>query len=371
MFLHKINVLHVVLTLNVGGLERFLLEFVAHLPEEIHSHIACIEKKGALVRHLGDFPVFELNKPKGIHISCAYRIAKLIRENGIDLVHTHNPAPHFYGSFAGAICRVPVLHTKHGRNNPDDRGEGFLARISNLMTDLIVPVSNDAAALCLSRQNVNPAKVVRIYNGIDVSRFKHNNGRRKRLREFGIGNGCIVAGMVARICEDKDHKTLIESIKGLALPREKFHLLIIGDGSLRLEMERLAESLGVDKYMTFTGMRDDVPELLSELDMCILSSHTEGHSITLLEAMAAGLPCIATAVGGNPEVVEDGVTGFLVPHENPQSLAQKILFLAQDADMARTMGNAGRRRVAELFDIRQTASRYVECYRSLVARKEA
>jgi glycosyltransferase involved in cell wall biosynthesis len=362
------NILNVVLTLNVGGLERFLMEFVANLPKDIQPSVVCLEKKGALGGKFGDVPVIELNKPPGVHISVANQLAKIIRRIKVDIIHTHNPAPHFYGSLAGFLTRTPVIHTKHGRNRPDDRGELALARISNRLTDFIVPVSDDAADLCVTLQHADPSKIRRIYNGIDLNRFGQRAIRKEKLLSLGIPDGCVTAGMVARICEDKDHETLVNSLEYIDCGPSKFRLLIIGDGPLRGKMESLVATRGVGEYVVFTGMRDDIPALLSELDFCILSTNTEGHSITLLEAMAASLPCIATAVGGNPEVVDDGVTGFLVPHKDPQALAGKIICLAKNTELMRSMGDAGRRRAEALFDIRETVVRYVECYRSLVGR---
>jgi len=359
------NVLQVVLTLNIGGLERFLLEFVSNLPKDIQSTIVCLEKKGALGGKFGDVPVIELNKPPGIHLSVAYQLAKIIRGQKIDIVHTHNPAPHFYGSLAGFLTRTPVLHTKHGRNRPEDHGELALAKISNRLTDIIVAVSDDAADLCAVLEHADRSKIRRIYNGIDLARFAGRVTRKERLLRLGVPDGCVTAGMVGRICKDKDHETLIKSLDYIDCGPSNFRLLIIGDGPLRGEIESLVASRGVGEYVIFTGMRDDIPALLSELDFCILSTNTEGHSITLLEAMAAGLPCIATAVGGNPEVVEDGVTGFLVPHRNPQALAEKISFMVLNSESARVMGEAGRKRVKERFNILQTVKQYMDLYQTL------
>jgi glycosyltransferase involved in cell wall biosynthesis len=358
------NVLQVVLTLDIGGLERFLMEFVINLPTDIRPSVVCLEKKGALGGRFGDVPVFELNKSPGVHLSTVYQLAKIIRRHKIDIVHTHNPAPHFYGSLAGFLTRTPVIHTKHGRNRPDDRGELALTKISNRLTDFIVPVSNNAADLCVTLQHADRSKIRRIYNGIDLTRFFRRASRKEKLLALGIPDGCTTAGMVARICEDKDHETLINSLKYINCGPRNFRLLIIGDGPLREKMQFLVASLGVGEYVFFTGMRDDIPELLSELDFCILSTNTEGHSITLLEAMAAKLPCIATGVGGNSEVIEDGVTGFLVPHRNPKALAEKIRFIILNPEAAKIMGEAGRTRVKERFNIQETVKQYIDLYQS-------
>lgn len=363
------NVLQVVLTLNIGGLERFLMEFVANLPKDIRPTVVCLEKKGALGGKFGDVPVIELNKPKGLHLSFAYQLARIIRCLKIDIIHTHNQAPHFYGSLAGFLTRIPVIHTKHGRNRPEDRGELVLAKISNRLTDFIVPVSDDAADLCVTLQHADRSKIRRIYNGIDLTRFGQRASRKEKLSALGIPEGCVTAGMVARICEDKDHTTLIKALDYIDCGPSNFRLLIIGDGSLREKMQSLVASRGVGEYVVFTGMRDDIPDLLSELDFCILSTNTEGHSITLLEAMAARLPCIATAVGGNPEVIEDGITGFLVPHRNPQALAEKIMFMIHNPESVKAMGEASRKRAEELFAIRQTVKGYVDLYQTLYEEK--
>ena len=176
-------------------------------------------------------------------------------------------------------------------------------------------------------------------------------------------------GIVARLSAEKDHQTLLSACKLLADHSSGFHLEIIGDGPLRGTLEKTVRTLGLDKHVSFAGMRHDVPELLRQLDIFVLSSTTEGISLTLLEAMATTLPVVATNVGGNPEVIIDGETGFIVPPQNPGVMANKLLLLINDVNLRRQMGNKGRERVVAQFSIKETALKYEKLYREVLNKR--
>ncbi len=355
-----IRVLHIVLGLQVGGLEKFVLDLIDKYPPDIKPVIVCLEGRGELGKQYDHLSIHELQRVPGISLKVIRQLVSLIKSHKIDIVHTHNPAPHFYGSMAGLLTGCPVIHTKHGRNYPTEFKKVWLNKISSYLSNKIVAVSQNAADVCLEVENIPSKKVSVILNGIDTNIFHQMGSDAEKTRGF------VRIGIVARLSAEKDHQTLLNACKMLAVQTTGFHLDIIGDGPLRGTLEKTVRSLGLDTYVSFSGMRHDVPELLRQLDIFVLSSTTEGISLTLLEAMATELPIVATNVGGNPEVVIDGETGYLVPSQNPEEMARKLLLLINDRDIRRQMGEKARERVITNFSIMETAKKYEDLYRSIL-----
>lgn len=355
-----INVLHIVLGLQVGGLEKFVLDLIDKYPPGIKPFIVCLEGKGELGQQYDHLGIIELCKGPGISLKIIRQLVTLTRYLEIDIIHTHNPSPHFYGALAGFLTRRPVIHTKHGRNYPADNKKVWLNKISSFLTEKIIAVSQNAADICLDVEKIPATKVSVILNGIDTNLFRPADIESENAR------GSVRIGIVARLSAEKDHQTLLNACKLLVTQTNGFHLEIIGDGPLRDTLEKAVRAHGLDMYVSFSGMRHDVPDLLRQLDIFVLSSTTEGISLTLLEAMATELPVIATKVGGNPEVVIDGVTGFLVPPQNPDEMAKKLLLLINDKNLRRQFGEKGRMRVIAQFSIKETARKYEKLYYSVL-----
>lgn len=361
-----IKVLHIVLGLQVGGLERFLMVLIRNMSSDIFPQILCLQEKGLLGASFDKTPIHELRKRPEIQISCIARVTDFVRQNKIDIIHTHNPSPHFYGALAGFLSGVPVVHTKHGRNYPSQRKKIILNRVASYFTKIVVPVSMDAADVCLKIERIDSRKVYPIINGIDLRDFQSRKKQRVLLQKLGVPDASKIIGIVARLSPEKDHATLLHACKSLADYGYNFRLIVIGDGPMRASLIDLSKKLGIKDIVIFAGIRQDISELLSELDVFVLSSTTEGLSMTLLEAMASSLPVVATNVGGNPEVVLESKTGFLVPPRTPQAISEKIRILLDDMELAHAMGRAGRERVLNHFNIESTARKYEEIYRKLV-----
>jgi sugar transferase (PEP-CTERM/EpsH1 system associated) len=354
-----IKVLHVVLGLQVGGLEKFVIDLINGYAADVQSFVVCLEDEGELAASCNSAGLYALHKKPGISPGVIKQIYTLARELRIDLIHTHNPSPHLHGAFAGLLAGIPVVHTKHGRNQALGARKIILYRLSALLTRKVVAVSQSADDECISLEGIPAGKVLVIRNGIAVSSFTPS-ARPAEPADM------VTIGIVARLAQEKDHLTLLRACKLLSDRQTPFRLVIIGDGSLRGELELAASDLNLSGQVEFAGVRHDIPDQLQRLDIFALSSTTEGISLTLLEAMASGLPVVATDVGGNPEVVVDGTTGFIVPPANPEAMAEKLELLIQDRSLRERMGAAGRKRVEEHFDIRQTARQYEELYREVL-----
>jgi glycosyltransferase involved in cell wall biosynthesis len=254
-----------------------------------------------------------------------------------------------------------MVHTKHGQNYPQRRWLVLKNRIASYLSDRVVAVSGDSAHIACTVERAPARKVLVIRNGVDLVEFPERP-RRRANRGFRAIN---VAGLNGA----KGQADLLRAVRAVVDVEPSFRLDFVGDGPLRNELTSLRDELGLAEHVRFLGLRDDVREQLAAADAFVLASVSEGLSISLLEAMAAGLPTIATRVGGNPEVVVHGRTGLLVPPRSPASLAEALLELIRDPERARHMGQAGRRRAEESFDVRRVVNTYEELYLSILAKK--
>lgn len=363
---------HVVLGLNVGGLERVVLRLIERTPRDRFTPVVCaLQEPGALASELERMgvPIAVVPRRPGLDPALPMRLSAWLDREGIDLVHTHNPSPHLYGALAAALARnagrsgAPgprVVHTKHGRNYPGVRRKVLVNRLASSLTDKVVAVSDDARAVAIDVEGVDPSKVVTILNGVDTDEFRPGDAAAARAR-LGLPQGGYHVGCVARLSPEKDHATLLSAFAALRAGRPDAHLTLIGDGPLRKELEAEAARLSLGGGVTFAGTRGDIAELLPAFDVFVLSSTTEGISLTLVEAASAGLPIVATRVGGNPEIVRDGETGLLVPPGDPAALAAGLELLASDPDRAE-MGRRGRARMVERFSVDRMVQAYEHLY---------
>jgi glycosyltransferase involved in cell wall biosynthesis len=253
-----------------------------------------------------------------------------------------------------------VIHTKHGRNQPDVARKVLLNRLASTLTDRVVAVSADAADVALHLENVPETKVVTISNGVDTTAFRPADPRAARAL-LGVPAGGFHVGVVARLAAVKDHATLLEAFALLRNERPDAHLTLVGDGPERAALLDRSRALGLIGSVCFVGARRDVAALLPAFDVFALSSTSEGISLTLLEAAAAGLPIVATRVGGNAEVVLDGATGTLVSPCDPRAFAAALAALSRRSDRA-AVGLAGRAHVERWFSVERMARAYQDLY---------
>lgn len=357
----RLRVCHVSLTLKTGGLERLLADLARH-----HDPAAC-QMEFIAMREVGRFA--DVIRAAGCRVhafSPAGRLGQLkqllqvFRDGEFDVVHTHNTYPHLYATLAARWAKVPVVvQTRHGQR----AGHGWKSRLqyrwASKLVDRIIPVSHDAADLTVRQDGVPAEKVQTIWNGIDVHDF-----------DFRGPGAQPVAVSVARLSPEKDFPTLLQAMKLAHAQVPELKLRLVGDGPERGKLESLTRDLGLTGCVQFFGDCRDVPEQLAQSAMFVSSSLTEGISLTLLEAMAVGLPVIATSVGGNPEIVVHGETGQLVPPRNPEKLAEALVTLSRRPDLWRQQGQAGRERVEAHFDVRRMVADYQDLYAQLVARTE-
>jgi len=363
-----ICVAQVVLNLDVGGLERVVIDLVNHLDRaRFQPVVFCLGDGGVLQDRVRDAgcPVHAFNKGPGVSASLPLRMQAAIRDAAVDVVHCHNVPALLYGAVASRLAgKGSVVYTPHGVESATNPQVAWYRRLG--LIERIVAVSEDARSLSISASGFAPGATETVPNGIDVDAYAAADAAGVRA-SLGIDVGIPVIGIVARLAPEKDHKLLLEAMATLRRSIDPVVLLVIGGGELRVELEARAAELALDGCVRFLGMRSDVSELLAALDVFVLSSRTEGMSVTLLEAMAAARPIVATDVGGNAEVVRDGDTGLIVPPGDATALAKALASILRDPGAARRMGERGRERVVADFSVKVMAKRYEDVYDRVLA----
>lgn len=351
--LHVVHVLH---SLGTGGMEKGVTTVVRNASPRVRHSVLCLSTSGPMAQRLPPHtPVVEMHKPPGNSSHFLWRLSRQLLEMDADVVHTRN-----WGGMDGIVAaRLAgvrgVVHGEHGWDVGDVAGKKWRRRwVRKLLSRWVrefTCVSRDLERWLRDDLRIR-RPVTQVYNGVDTDVFAPGEQPSPLRAELGLPAGAFVLGSVGRLDPIKDHPTLFRAVASLrerGLPAE---LLVVGDGPERERLEGLAGG-GVH----LLGDRRDVPELLRALDVFALTSQNEGLSNTILEAMASGLPVVATRVGGNPELVEDGRSGVLVDVGRPEALADA---LAAYVDLARRRahGEAGRARVLERFSVRQMVDGY-------------
>lgn len=365
-------------TLNVGGAEILAREYALRSASNYRFVFACLDECGAIGDQLKDlgYPVAVLGRRPGFDLLCIRRLASFCRNQRVRLIHAHQYGPFFYAELASRIARrIPVLFTEHGRDFPDyRRPKRVLAnRVLLRGRDRVVAVGQYVRDALVQNEGLPPQRVEVVYNGIDCDAYGEGKlGHRVEIRAgWGLDDSHLAIVQVARLNRLKDHATALRAMKLLSADVPLVRLVLVGDGEERAALEALTAELGLRDRVIFVGMRKNVAELLGAADLFLLSSISEGIPLTLLEAMAAGLPCAATRVGGIPEVIVDGQTGLLAAPSDPRDLADKLRTMLSDASLRGRIGAAGAARVRERFDARQMHQAYAKIFGEMLGTNSA
>jgi glycosyltransferase involved in cell wall biosynthesis len=360
------GVLHVVLNLDPGGTERLVIELCSRLRGRFRTAVCCLDSPGAWapeVEAVGT-PVFALGRHPGFRPALGIRLAAIAQAQHMRVLHCHHYSPFVYASVAKVLRpSLRVLYTEHGRlhNGAPSRKRQLGNYLLRAMPYGIYAVSDNLRQHMLAEGFVGrEVRVIR--NGITPLRRGGCRDRTAVRRELGLEAGGPVIGSVGRLDPVKGLDVLVIAFAEVWKACPPARLLIVGEGSDRDRLVRLAHELGCADAVRFAGHRPDVTRMLDAIDIYVNSSLFEGISLTILEAMAAGKPVIATSVGGNPEIVRDGVNGVMVPPADPHSLARAIQELCADPDRAKVFGDAGRLRVDQQFTIDRMVEDYAREY---------
>jgi glycosyltransferase involved in cell wall biosynthesis len=358
--------------LQVGGAQILAARLARQLRGSYSFVFICLDEIGALGEELREqgFAVHQVSRRPGVDWGCPRRITRILRDERVDLLHCHLYTPFFYGIAARLGFRGPaVLFTEHGRPFPDH--PRFKRKAANRLLlerrDRVVGVGAAVRRALDVNEGISADRVGIVYNGIDLSRHADNQDCRRSIRkEIGVDQEDFVVVQVARLDPVKDHATALRTIAQVALRRTDVRLVIVGEGPELPVIKRHIAELGIAKHVRPLGLRSDIPRLLSAADVFLLTSVTEGIPLSVIEAMAAGLPVVATNVGGVGEVVEDGVTGFLSPAADPVELAANLLRLGNDPALSENLGNAGRLRAQALFSEERMFAEYRKIYEEML-----
>ena len=297
-----------------------------------------------------------------------WNFRRLVKEKDVALIHAHEFTANTYGTLVARMVGIPLIATVHGKNYYVDQVKRRVAYRMVSRYACMVAVSEDLKRFIVENVGVAPERIHVVYNGVNPGSRMSLDERDSLKAKLGLSNWDHIVGMVGSLYPVKAHSYLLKAIPRVlsVCPRTRF--LLIGRGELESSLKREAKELGIEEQVQFLGFRSDVPSLLSVMDIFVLPSLSEGLSVALLEAMAAGIPTIATRVGGNPELVVDQKTGFLIPPRDSEALASKLLLLLQDKARSRTLGENGRKRVEDQFSFEAMVRNYEQLYEQNLTR---
>lgn len=363
----KLRVLHIIPTFGIGGAERMVVNLLKAFNHEKFEVAACSlysEASTFFEKQLKAYkiPVYYLDKRKGLDLRMIPRLYNLFRTFKPDIVHTHLYA--LRNAIIPIILgRIPLrFHTLHNIAYKETDRIGRIVNWVAFHFCKVIPISI-SQEVAKTTYDLYHVKTPIIYNGIPVNCFQlKKNIRFSYRKKENLKESDIIFLHIARFSPQKNHRLLIKAFGQAAKQCPNLKLFLVGDGELRIKIEKFVKEERFKQNIYFLGLRQDTSELLASCDTFILSSDWEGTPMTILEAMAAKKPIIATAVGGTPELVENGVTGLLVPPKNTQTLSEAMLRLANNPILREKMGREGQRNVFERFDINQIARQYEELY---------
>lgn len=363
----SISIAHVLSSYGLGGQERVALDLAVG-QEALGHRVMAVSlagpPEGALAadfRAHGITAETVAKRGRGFDPTLPFRLAALFKRMRIAIVHTHNPQALIYGALAARLAGARAVHTKHGAN-PDTGRRVAVRRAAARLCDAFVAVSAETGEIARRNREVAERKLSIIPNGIELSRFHPDPEARAALRrELGMGPDAWLVGTVGRLAPEKDQALLVRALASTLGPERQ--LAIVGAGE---ELERLraqAAALGDrTRFVHLLGARRDVPRILAAFDVFALSSRTEGLPLVIPEAMATGLAVVSTSVGGIPGVIDEGVTGLLVPAGDADRLAQALERLASDRAEARAFGERGREIALRRYAADRMAAAYVDVY---------
>jgi glycosyltransferase involved in cell wall biosynthesis len=374
---NRIRVVYLAHTLAVGGAEEMVLNLVRHLPPRFEPMVCCINSAGPMgeeIRRTGTRVSVLGLTPGWRHPWHLAGLRRYLRDVRPSIAHTFLLTASLYGRLAAMLERVPIVIGTEVNIYECKRPHHVIAeRLLMNRTDRVIVSARSVREFYVGQIHADPSKVDVIYNAVDwdvLRSAEATSGTRERVRAtFGLGAEVKVVGVIARLTEQKGHRVLFEA---LASPEcGDVRLLVVGDGPLRDELHAAAARLGIASRVIFLGARRDLGDLLAALDVFVMPSFWEGLPLSLILAMGAGLPVVATAVAGIPEVVTDGETGWLVPPGNPAALARTLAAVLGDREGARSVGAAARRYVRPRFGVDEYVAAVAALYDRLLTARAA
>ena len=372
--MEKIKALHIVEDLKIGGAERVIADIAAGLDKKnFEVSVLCVTRGGEIADELIEqgievkiLGIFSYHNPLNI-----LKLARLLRKERPDIVHTHGYFGSVIGRIAAKLAGVLIfINHVHSTYWEYRKSHILMEKFLSLFTHKIICCSKAVEDFVRDQERIKPAKTLVIYNGVDEDRFSAPKDPSSLKTQLGIDSGDSVVGTVSSLTPHKGHEHLFQAAPMILEACAPVKFLIVGEGILREKLEKLTKNLNLFSKVIFAGTRKNIPDLLSAMDIFVLpSSSREGLGISIIEAMATEKPVVATDIGGIPEVIKNGETGYLVPPRNPEALAQAIIKLLQNPAKAKAMGKQGRIRFKEKFTKKRMLSGVENLYEALINQK--
>ena len=371
---NRMRVLHVVESLDRGGLERVVCDLAIEQQRRGHFvEVVCLFTAGEFSSDLkaAGLNVLVTGKQPGLDLKAMGRMRAVVRDGRHELVHTHNPVANYYACMAMPLSwnKWPIINTRHnmGARDPADLRER-LFRWSIMRTAKVAMVSPQVSRKFVDSGVVPEAKAAVVMNGIPIDRYvpATDEARASARRTLGVPAEAHVVGSVGRLAGVKNHALLLAAAAPLCHADPALRIVLIGEGDVREALKRQALDLGIADRLLMPGERADIAQVLPAFDVFAMPSISEGHSIALLEAACTGLPSVATEVGGNPEIVQHGRTGLLVPSQDEEALRGALDALLSDPLRRRAMGEQARAWARDTVSLDTMTTRYDDLYRTVV-----
>jgi glycosyltransferase involved in cell wall biosynthesis len=362
------NILHLIETNGPGGAENVLINLSSGLDRNRFRPIVCLRKDGWLKDELERRKISTyVKREKGfIDIGFIIRLLRLIIREKISLIHSHEFLMSFYGTLIGELVKIPVITTFHGKDYYWEKARRRLAMLFIANNSQLVTVSRDLGKFLEEKIGIRASRIKTVYNGIDINMFSKKNSPAAKREELRIEGNTKIVGTVGNLYPVKGQIHLIRAIPLVLSDNPNVMFLFIGRGDQEKDLRQEALNLNVSSRVRFLGFRSDVPALLDVMDVFVLPSLSECLPLSVLEAMAKKIPPVVTDVGGNREIIDDGVTGCVVPPANADALADSISLLLKNEKMAEAIGKKASEVVKQRFSLELMIAKYEEIYNSML-----
>lgn len=371
--MHNIKIVYVIDSLGKGGAERQLFELIKGLHEtRFKPLVISLSEGGYWIKEFERIAVklIELQYRKHFELARLMELTKILIKERPQILHSFMFAGNAYGRIAAKLAGVPVIiASERSQENRKGRFTAMTDRLLAKMTDCVISNSKVNRDYLVEKSILPMEKSIVVHNGIDSSKYQYFGNNTNLRNKLGIGIDDYVIGTVASLRDCKNQRMLFEAIKLIIVKNRFVKLLLVGEGPLQIALQQYTEKLNIAKNVIFVGMRNDIPDLLGLMNVFVLTSKFEGLSNAIMEAMAAGVPCVVTDVGGNKELVIDGKTGFLIPLNDYIMLAEKIIFFMNHPNYTRKMGTKGREFISKEFSVNKMVYNMENVYETLLKKK--
>jgi len=360
-----IRILYVIPKMEVAGTEKHLYNLLHGLDRRQFSiRVICTRRFGKIGKKLKEegYPIEKLGFNKGYDPRITLKLGSIIEEWKPHILHTYLFGFHLLGGVAGKWKRVPVIISSRREIGKWKKFyHWWITRLGNCFSDYVIACSEEVKKYTIKKEKLKEERIKVIYNGINLKEFPFQKTFRKREKKVGV---------IANFYPEKGHRIFLQGVPHIKREFPETEFVMVGDGELRKDMENLCREIGIEDTVKFLGVREDIPQILSSIQVLVIPSLREGLPNVLLEAMAVGTPVVATRVGGIPEVITHGREGFLIPPSDPQSIIRSVCFILSHPEKAEEMREKGRKLVENRFSLERMVKDYQEFYLSSLGKKK-